>query len=371
MKEQQRFPLLALAIVTLLSGLWAGLVRIGWQWPPLSPTLPINHGPLMVSGFLGTVIGIERAVALELVLKWRKGRKLLLYLGPLVTLVGAMLLIFGQTATSAGSAQAVSPPLLITIGSLFLLIMFGIILQMLNTMYTAVMALGALSWLIGNILWLFGKPIHIAVWWWAAFLIFTIAGERLELSRILGLTTRKKVAFATAVSLTIIGLILLNFNYSLGIRTMGVGYILLSIWLLRYDVVRRTIRLQGLPRFIAFALLAGYIWLIISGIVSVIIGGVSAGLLYDAILHTIFLGFVFSMIFGHAPIIFPAILNVQMAYKPTFYIHLALLHITLIMRIVGDLTSWVAGRQWGGLLNAIVLLIFLANTMLSLKKENN
>ena len=38
------------------------------------------------------------------------------------------------------------------------------------------------------------------------------------------------------------------------------------------------------------------------------------------------LGFVFSMVFGHAPIIFPAVLRVAVPYHPVFYVPLALLH---------------------------------------------
>lgn len=47
--------LLASAGFTLLTAMWAGLLRLGWNWPPLQPTLPMLHGPLMVSGFLGTL----------------------------------------------------------------------------------------------------------------------------------------------------------------------------------------------------------------------------------------------------------------------------------------------------------------------------
>lgn len=57
-----RFPLMGLGMLALLAALWAGLVRLGWGLPPLRPTLPIAHGPLMVSGFLGTLISLERAV---------------------------------------------------------------------------------------------------------------------------------------------------------------------------------------------------------------------------------------------------------------------------------------------------------------------
>src|SRR5574338_888570 len=68
-----RLPLMFLAIGALLAGLWAGLLRIGWPIPPLSPRLLIEHGPLMVSGFLGTLISLERAVALS---QLQQGRRI-------------------------------------------------------------------------------------------------------------------------------------------------------------------------------------------------------------------------------------------------------------------------------------------------------
>jgi hypothetical protein len=92
-------------------------------------------------------------------------------------------------------------------------------------------------------------------------------------------------------------------------------------------------------------------------------GGIAGGARYDAILHSVFLGFVFVMIFGHAPIIFPAVLGVSISFKPRFYLHLILLHLTLIVRVAGDLTGWFPGRQWGGLLNVFAILLFFANTL--------
>ena len=60
-----RMVLVAVAMTALLAGLWAGLLRLGWPWPILRSTLLVNHGPLMVSGFLGTLISLERAVAVS------------------------------------------------------------------------------------------------------------------------------------------------------------------------------------------------------------------------------------------------------------------------------------------------------------------
>ena len=143
-------------------------------------------------------------------------------------------------------------------------------------------------------------------------------------------------------------------------RVTGVGMVALAWWLLRYDIARRTVRQTGLTRFIAVCLLSGYIWLGVGGGLTWHFGGVLAGPYYDAMLHTVFVGFVFAMIFGHAPIILPAILDRFPApYHPTFYVSLLLLHASLLLRVVGDLVPWWPGRPWGGLGNALAVLLFL------------
>src|SRR5690606_10579616 len=110
----------------------------------------------------------------------------------------------------------------------------------------------------------------------------------------------------------------------------------LALWLLRFDIARRRIKAGGLARFIALSLLAGYVWLALGGLLAIRYAGMMAGPFYDALLHAFFLGFVFSMIFGHAPVIFPAVLGLPMPYSDRFYSHLILLHATLIVRVAGD-----------------------------------
>jgi len=150
---------------------------------------------------------------------------------------------------------------------------------------------------------------------------------------------------------------------------MGTGQIAVAAWLLRYDIARKTIRKVGLPRFVAACLLLGYVWLIVSGVIALTSGEIVAGPRYDAMLHTLFLGFAFSMIFGHAPIILPAILNLQVTYRPVFYVHLALLHLSLSARVSGDIFLWHGVRRWGGLVNAVVIVIFLLNTILAVLRS--
>jgi hypothetical protein len=137
----------------------------------------------------------------------------------------------------------------------------------------------------------------------------------------------------------------------------------LAAWLLKQDIARRTVRGRGLTRFIAVCLLAGYAWLAIGGAVILAARGLAPGTpSYDAALHAIALGFVFSMVFGHAPIIFPAVLRVAVPYHPTFYLPLALLHGSLVLRLTGDATGQFAWIRFGALLNALALAAFVVGT---------
>jgi succinate-acetate transporter protein len=118
-------------------------------------------------------------------------------------------------------------------------------------------------------------------------------------------------------------------------------------------------------------LIAGYVWLAVSGVLLLVNGHVMAGPVYDAAIHAIFLGFIFSMIFGHAPIVFPALLNVTMVFHPAFYIHVVLLHLSLIVRIVGDMTGSLGMRHGGGTLGVLAILLFLVNSIVAVKRGSH
>ena len=89
----------------------------------------------------------------------------------------------------------------------------------------------------------------------------------------------------------------------------------------------------------------------------------SAGPRYDAMLHAIFLRFVFSMIFAHAPIILPTITGLVLPFQSIFYLHVGLLHLSLSLRIAGDVAQLLWLQRWGGLLNVAAILLFLANNV--------
>ena len=318
----------------------------------------MEHGPLMVSGFLGTLISLERAVALS---QLQQGRRIY-FLAPLLAGIGTVGLLL--------PVYPFIPRLLMTLAALGFVFIFVVINRLQPSLHNAVMGLGVLLWLAGNGLWLVGLPIFRVVPWWAGFLVLTIAGERLELARMLILTRGARTIFLATIGLILIGLVVSLPVYDAGIRIAGLGLAVLGVWLLQFDIARRTIRQQGLTRFIAACLLPGYIWLLLGGIFWFGFGGrYPAGPIYDAMLHTIFLGFVFSMIFGHAPVIIPAVMGVPVKYLPIFYVHLGILHFSLILRVAGDLLLWPPARQWGGLLNEVAVLLFLMITVFTARRE--
>jgi len=223
-----RLAVMALGAVTLAGALIGGLVRLGWGLMAPAPLVAF-HGPLMVAGFLGTLIGLERAIAL--------GRRWA-YAAPLASGVGALVLMLG----APGGAW------LMMLGSLVMVLIFVAILRRQAALFTAIMALGAVCWWVGQILWLAGEPVHRVVFWWAGFLVLTIVGERLELTRLLRLGPAPRATIVLAVTVLVVGLAVTPFAPGVGVRVVGVAVITLALWLGLFDVARRAIRMSGLPR---------------------------------------------------------------------------------------------------------------------------
>ena len=340
-----RLPLLVLGFVALVTGTSAGLARLGWPLPDAATAIAALHGPLMICGFFGTVIALERAVAL---------RRLWAYAAPLGAGLGTLALL--------GGLQRAAPWFYVAGGAVLAAASIDILRRQ-RELFTVTLTLGALAWLAGSARWALGFTVHEVVPWWLAFLVLTIAGERLELSRFLPPSPTARRVFVGLLVASIAGLAGGTHGMRWGGPLFALALLGLALWLARQDIARRTVRGHGLTRYIAVALLAGYFWLGVAGAVALANGGFQpGGAGHDAALHALLIGFVFSMVFGHAPIILPAVLHVKLPYHPSFYAPLALLHASLALRLCGDASGSFDLRRLGGLLNALALLAFIANS---------
>ncbi|MBI2820688.1 MAG: hypothetical protein HYX74_00555 [Acidobacteria bacterium] len=343
------FLLIALGGISLLAALWAGLSRLGWDVPLPGWSLPSYHGPLMVVGFAATLIGLERAVALKR--RWGYG-------APLFSGAGAVVLLTGLSWDLARG--------LMLAGSLVLISIFVALYRRQRAGFTAAMGLAAGMLSGGHLLWRGGQPLYhgAVIPWWAGFLVLTIAAERLELTRLTGGGRGRGTWFAGATAILLCGLGLSVAQLQPGIRVAGIGLVALAAWLLRYDLVWQSLRQKGLARFMAVGLICGYFWLLAGGLLWLRPARqFLPGPQYDAMLHCIFVGFVLSMIFAHAPIILPSVLGTALPFRKAFYSHLGLLHVSLLLRVGGGLAEWIPAQRWGGLVNVLAILLFIANSV--------
>ena len=339
-----RVPLLVLGFLGLVVGAGAGLARLGWAVPDVAASAAALHGPLMICGFFGVVISLERAVAIG---------RYWAYLGPSLAGIGSATTVFGASALA---------PWFFLGGGLVLLAASLDVFRRQAALFTFTLALGAACWPVGVALWAAGASVHDVIGWWLAFLILTIAGERLELSRFLPPSPTARRVFAVILAVVLAGLAASDLSW--GLPLFAAGLLALAGWLLRQDIARRTVRNRGLTRFIAVCLLSGYAWLAVGSAIALWAGLAPGTRAYDAALHALTLGFVFSMVFGHAAIIFPAVLRVAVPYHAVFYLPLALLHLSLLVRMAGDATGRFGWTQAGGMLNAVALAAFIV-TMVS------
>ena len=340
-------PLLILpAGLSLLTGLDAALTLAGVPAVVGNPQLALLHGPLMVLGFLGTVIALERAVAL---------RQAWALLAPACLGLG-------------GLALALSPApllgrLLLVQGLLLLVGVYAVLWRRNRDLTVAVQAWGAVLGAAAALL-LLRVEVWVTVPLLVGFIVLTIAAERVELAR-LAMPARAGERLTGLAALVVAAVVAATLWPVLGGRLLGVALVALTLWLLRHDVPRRLVRSSGLPRFSAAALLAGYGWLLVAGTALALVGRpVDAA--YDVVVHATFLGFALSMVLAHAPVILPAVLRVRLPYHRWMWLPLALLHLTLGVRVVTVLTT-PASALWQGALvgNVAALLLFVLVSVLT------
>ncbi len=338
MKRAFLIPALIFAIANLALGVYAGLGRMGGTSTYLTGYL--HHGAIMVGGFLGSLIALEKVIPL-------KERWLLII--PLTSAASVVMLWTGYFTAGVWMLIAASAGL----AGVFLFY-----LSKHRELHLWLMLAGGISLCIGNCVLLSRTFYPSALPWWIGFLLFVIVSERLELSKFLPVTATHKRWLVGMLGVFVAG-ILLSFhtmgNYVSGVALMGI-----AVWLMRHDIVRINLRKSGLTRFTGVALLLGYVALLLTGIFFIALPEIAYA--YDAFVHMFFLGFVFSMIFAHGPIILPGVLGLMVKpYHRFLYVPLFLLHGSLVLRIGADINLFSYSYQLpAGYLNALAILLYFA-----------
>lgn len=336
------------AVFALLAGLDAGLLLLGLDAPVTTERLPDVHGMLLVLGFVGTLISLERATALA---------RPYSFIAPALLGAGAVLLVTDPVPLIVAKWMLVA-------GAAGFVLLY---IPLWRRQYDAALLtqlLGAGLALAGALIWTGQDTLTRVIPWLIGFVVLTIAAERVELARItMGPGAGIRLLFhAWAVTgALVVGLVLPD----AGAMLLGLALLSLAGWLIVHDVARRTIRATGVTRYMAACILAGYVWLGVAAVV-LLLGQPTGQAAYDAVIHAVFLGYTFSMIMAHATTILPAVLRIRLPYRPAFWVPAALLQVALIVRVwFGDGLGMPVAWQTGGVLGVAALLLFFATAATS------
>jgi hypothetical protein len=347
MKRKYLIPFLLFAFANLVMGMYSGLGRMGWSLS-FEPGY-LHHGAIMVGGFLSTLIALEKIIPLK--------RKVLFVI-PFLSGISILFFWFGLFDIGV---------ILLIISSAGLVAVYSIYLNRQQDIYMWLMLFSAVFLLIGNLVLATKKFYPMALPWWMAFVLFTIVSERMELSKFLPVSKTQKNFLLGFTSLFIVG-ILLPFH-SVGNYFSGLSLVLIGAWLMKFDVIRINLRKTGLTKFTGTALLSGYIALIFVGIFLMALPAIP--LAYDATVHTFFLGFVFTMIFAHGPIILPGVIGIAVKPFDTFlYVPLFLLQFSLLIRVGADLNLIDTSFQLtSGYLSAASILLYFVTLISAMTRS--
>ena len=331
-----RLPFFAIAVMGLLSGIWAGWIRVGFDLP--GPGLATLHGPLMVGGFVGTLIGIERSF-LSGNGKW--------WIIPALSgaAVAAWLLGFTREA-----------PFLLTAASGLLAIMQAIHLwRSTDRLAGIVQLLGALCFLAGTLRLLLDPFMPAIVPFWMGFVLCFILATRLSVVTLKNTLTRLAVRGGLLMYLASLAI---PFHFQ-GNTFSGAGLMLIAFGMMITEIEHEPASRTAFDTYCLSGILTAWFWLLFAGIGLIFWKEHLYG--YDATVHAFFAGFLFSMVFVHA-LGKAAVLAglAQPPFHPFLFTWMLLLSLSLLLRIFcGDLLAMDLIKKWSGLLNGLAILGFL------------
>lgn len=339
-----RVLLVVAVAASLLAGIAGGLWRLGLALPNTADAAWLGraaaaHAALMVCGLFGTVVSIERAVAVKL--PWA-------FAAPAASGLAALCVLAARPGT-ASALWLLAAAVFVAVGV--------VVVRRQRAAHTVLLLVGALAWAAGNLHFAAALDTAAAAPWWFAFLVITIAAERLEMTRLMRRRPGAQTSLFVLLAVLLAGAALSVVRPAAGGVLYGAALSLLALWMAVFDIARRTVFAQGLSRYMALCLLGGYAWLAVAGVAwaAMALGFATR----DAAIHALGLGFIVSMVMGHAPVILPAVARVKLRFGAFFYLPLAALHLSLVVRL-GLGRDDFSLRADGALFNAAAIALFAA-----------
>jgi hypothetical protein len=338
------------------TGILAGLARLGLgvAWGPPHAG---DHGPLLVLGVFATVVAQERAAVLGTA--WGLA-------APLGTAAAATALLIG----------APGGPWIATAANVALIATNGAIARRRPTRTSWLLLAGSALLLLGTARWAAGDPVARVVPAWTGFFVLTITAERSRLSRRAVPGVWPWRVLDALVALFVAAIVARLFGVRAAGPVMGLAMAGVAAWQTRYDIAGGSAdgAADGapLPRYMAAGVRAGTFWLLAGGALLAWLDPPAGGPAYDAVLHAVFVGFVLSTGFAHAPGAVTTLAGRPVPFSPLFYAPLALLQASLMVRLAGDLAGDLPWRRAGGIGNAVAIALFaivLIGAMLSARRR--
>lgn len=365
---RSRMALLIGAGLAALLGLVAALIRADLIHPSDRVPLADLHGGLMVYGFLGAAIGLERAVA------YRSGgsrKPSWGFLAPALGLLGSLLcllppIVSSRTAVPAWVRVELFGGIPWTLSMLILTAMYVAIWHRQPSAEVLIQVLGSLVGLVGAFGWVAGLDPSVLAPTWLFFLVLTIVGERVELARAVFSDIRLESGILGLSLLTVLILPVQAMAPSVGYPLLGLSLGLLLLVMASHDVAKGTFRHGGLPGFMGTCMLSAYAWGLLAALIWMVAPLDSSTYWGDMALHALAVGFIMTMVIAHVCMIVPSVIRRPLPYHPLFWGAWALMQVGLLIRLLGAIRLytplWKAGNLLNvlGILSMMLIVVYLA-----------
>lgn len=365
---RSRMVLLIGAGLAALLGLVAALIRADLIHPSDRVPLADLHGGLMVYGFLGAAIGLERAVA------YRSGgskKPSWGFLAPALGLLGSLLCLLSLTVSIRAAAPAWVRVELFggipwTLSMLILTAMYLAIWHRQPSAEVLIQVLGSLVGLVGAFGWVAGLDASVLAPTWLFFLVLTIVGERVELARAVFSDIRLESGILGLSLLTVLVLPVQAMAPSVGYPLLGLSLSLLLLVMASHDVAKGTFRHGGLPGFMGTCMLSAYAWGLLAALIWMAAPVDSGTYWGDMALHALAVGFIVTMVIAHVCMIVPSVIRRPLPFHPLLWGAWALMQVGLLIRLLGAIRLytplWKAGNLLNvlGILSMMLIVVYLA-----------